>query len=135
MNTFKFLLVVSATLAGMLLLNYAIDFNFNLKNSGKFTSSSEGNEAVDLNLIIFWQVCLFLGFFLTVIPLGILYTWASGGILKAKMKFLDWGLVAFILLLIPLFEVIMAPPWLWVLLVVLPAVGARLFIAWYLKVK
>lgn len=117
-------------LAGMLLLNYAIDFNLNQENSGKFTESSSDSNP---NLIIFREVSLFLGFFLTVIPLGILYTWASGGILKAKMKLLDWGLITFILLLIPLFEVIMAPPFLWFLLVVLPAVIARSFITWYIQ--
>lgn len=132
-NSFKFLLVVSAMLAGIVLVLFSISFTFNFESSGKFTSGSDDNETIDPNLIIFREVCLFLGFFLTMIPLGVLYTQASGGILEAKLKLLDWGLVAFILLLIPLFEVIMAPPFLWVLLVVLPAVIARMIITWMIS--
>jgi len=116
LQVLKLLIVVSAFLAGYVMLNYAIDFK---------RVNSEPNS------MIFRQSCLFFGFFLLIVSLAFLYTKASGSLKRADLKLLDWALIVFVLCLMSILELVDPSLLLWVLFVVFPSVVVRLIICYY----
>ena len=92
-----------------------------------------GESSSALIMVAVKQACLFFGNLLLILSLCGFYTLASGGFVKAKLKILDWCFIGFILLMIQPFILLDMPPISWFWIVVLPSVGARLLITWYLR--
>lgn len=70
-----------------------------------------------------------LGSLLFLVPLSILYYQATQVQPAPVLKILDWALVVLVVLMMPLFEVIAAPPLFWLYFVLLPAVSFRLVVS------
>lgn len=141
MSLLKLSTVVSSMLLGWLLLSYSLNLTFKPEQSG---SSAEDSGTVDPILIVFSLTCYFFGFFLLLIPLSYLYIHTSThhnisksvdhNISKSSdLQILDWALVSFTLLLIPAFEALGLSPRFWIMLVVLPALAARVIVTWEIE--
>lgn len=105
-------------LSGIFMLDYAL--NCKIENPEPVT-------------VVFRQSCLIFGFFLFLVPLAVLYTRASRVLNRADFKILDWALIIYCAILLPLCELLGLWQHFYVLLVVLPALIFRAFTIWYLK--
>jgi len=76
--------------------------------------------------------CQFFSFLCLTIGIGWIYTSVHRNPKRAVLKVLDWSLVCFFLVMLPVFEVLGLPPLFTVPLLVF-LLAARLFVTWYLK--
>lgn len=118
LQALRLLLFIVSMLSGIFMVNYAMDCKMDNPKSAD---------------VVFRQSCLFLGFFLLLLPFAVLYTKASGGLKRADLKLLDWLLLGYCMLMMPLIEILGLSPLFWTLIILIPAIFFRLIVTWYLR--